>query len=121
DENFAFYGRLLTGATELRARWKRGVGVVEGALGEALGKLYVDRHFPAEAKDQMLELVGNLLEAYRRSITELPWMTDETKARALEKLATFAPKIGYPDEWRDYSGLEIRPGDLVGNLRRSAS
>ncbi|MCB0977279.1 MAG: peptidase M13, partial [Acidimicrobiales bacterium] len=97
DANFDFYGRLLTGAEELRARWKRGVGVVESALGEALGKLYVARHFPPEAKDQMLALVANLLEAYRRSITDLDWMTDATKERALEKLGTFTPKIGYPD------------------------
>ncbi|MBX3312972.1 MAG: peptidase M13 [Actinobacteria bacterium] len=121
DEQFAFYGRVLTGAEELRARWKRAVGVVEGSLGEALGKLYVARHFPAEAKEQMLALVDNLLEAYRRSIIDLPWMTDATKERALVKLARFTPKIGYPDEWRDYSGLEIRADDLVGNLRRAAS
>ncbi|MCU1497928.1 MAG: peptidase [Acidimicrobiales bacterium] len=121
DENFDFYGRTLTGATELRARWKRGVGVVEAALSEALGKLYVAEHFPADAKAQMLDLVDTLIEAYRRSISDLPWMTDETRARALEKLAKFTPKVGYPDTWRDYSALEIRPGDLVGNLRRAAS
>ncbi len=121
DENFDFYGRTLTGAPELRARWKRGVGVVESALAEALGKLYVAEHFPPDAKAQMLELVDNLTEAYRRSITKLEWMTDDTKARALEKLEKFTPKVGYPEKWRDYSKLEIRPGDLVGNLRRAAS
>ena len=121
EANFDFYGRVLTGTEELRPRWKRGVGVVEATLGEALGKLYVDRHFPAGAKDRMLSLVANLLEAYRRSIGELDWMTDETKARALEKLETFTPKIGYPDRWRDYSGVEVGPEDLAGNLRRVAS
>jgi putative endopeptidase len=121
DENFAFYGRTLTGAPALRERWKRGVGVVEGALGEALGKLYVAAHFPPAAKARMLELVDNLIEAYRQSITDLAWMTPETKARALEKLDRFTPKVGYPDTWRDYSALEIRPGDLVGNVRRAAS
>ncbi|CAN5611560.1 zinc metalloprotease Zmp1 [soil metagenome] len=120
-ENFAFYGTTLSGTTELRARWKRGVGVVEAALSEALGKLYVAEHFPADAKAQMLDLVGNLIEAYRRSISGLAWMTDETRARALQKLEKFTPKVGYPDTWRDYSKLEVRPGDLVGNLRRAAS
>ena len=121
EENFDFYGRTLTGAQELRARWKRGVGAVESALSEALGKLYVEEHFPAAAKAQMLELVDHLIEAYRQSIAGLAWMTDETRARALEKLERFTPKIGYPDRWRDYSALEIVPGDLVGNLRRAAA
>ena len=121
ETDFDFYGRTLTGATEMRARWKRGVGVVEAALPEAVGKLYVTEHFPPEAKDQMLDLVDNLIEAYRRSIGELEWMTDATRARALEKLERFTPKVGYPDRWRDYAGLEIRPGDLVGNVRRSAA
>nr|WP_305853102.1 M13-type metalloendopeptidase [Aquihabitans sp. G128] len=121
EENFAFYGTTLSGTTELRARWKRGVGVVEAALSEALGKLYVAEHFPADAKAQMLDLVANLIEAYRQSISNLAWMTDETRARALEKLEKFTPKVGYPDSWRDYSKLEVRPGDLIGNLRRAAS
>jgi putative endopeptidase len=119
EENFAFYGRTLTGAPQLRERWKRGVAVVESALGEAVGKLYVERHFPAEAKERMVELVEHLVEAYRQSIAGLDWMSEETRGRALEKLATFTPKIGYPDVWRDYSSLEIVPGDLVGNLRRA--
>ncbi|MEO6987271.1 MAG: M13-type metalloendopeptidase [Aquihabitans sp.] len=118
-ENFDFYGRTLTGTTELRERWKRGIGLVEAALGEALGKLYVAEHFPPDAKAQMLDLVDNLLEAYRQSISSLDWMSDETRVRAIEKLDQFTPKVGYPDEWRDYSKLEIRPGDLVGNLRRA--
>ncbi|CAN5633065.1 M13 family metallopeptidase [soil metagenome] len=121
EESFAFYGRTLTGAQELRARWKRGVGAVEAALGEAMGKLYVAEHFPPDAKAQMLDLVDTLIEAYRRSISDLDGMTDATRSRALEKLEQFTPKVGYPDVWRDYSTLEIRPGDLVGNLRRAAS
>jgi putative endopeptidase len=121
DADFDFYGRTLTGAPELKARWKRGVAVVESALAEAVGKLYVAEHFPPEAKAQMLDLVANLIEAYRRSITDLPWMTDETRARALAKLEQFTPKVGYPDRWRDYSALEIDRTDLVGNLRRAAS
>jgi len=119
-ENFDFYGRTLTGARELRERWKRGVGAVEAAMAEAVGKVYVAEHFPPDAKAQMLDLVDNLIEAYRRSITDLPWMTDETRARAIEKLEHFTPKVGYPDRWRDYSKLEVKPDDLVGNLRRAA-
>src|SRR5690606_12037514 len=92
---------------------------VEGAMGEAVGKIYVERHFPPEHKARMQELVDNLIEAYRRSITELDWMGEETKQRALEKLAAFTPKIGYPDRWRDYSTLEIDPTDLLGNVRRA--
>src|SRR5699024_3794995 len=121
ETNFAFQGTVLTGATKLRDRWKRGVGVVESALGEAVGRVYVDRHFPPESKAQMLELVDNLIEAYRQSITDLEWMTEATKRRALDKLSQFTPKIGYPDAWRDWSGLEIRADDLVGNMERVAS
>ena len=98
---------------------KRGVGVVEGAMGEAVGRLYVDEHFPAEAKEQITELVANLIEAYRRSITSLAWMSEETRSRALEKLDSFTPKVGYPDRWRDYSMLQIDRDDLVGNVRRA--
>ena len=119
EENFAFYGRTLTGAPQLRERWKRGVGMVEGALGEAVGKLYVEEHFSPEAKSRMVELVANLVEAYRQSITTLDWMSEETRTRALEKLDRFTPKIAYPDTWRDYSPLKIVPGDLVGNVRRA--
>ena len=121
EKNFGFYGRTLSGVPQLRERWKRGVGFVEGAAGEALGRLYVERHFPPAAKQRMDELVANLLEAYRRNINELPWMGPDTKARALEKLATFNPKIGYPDRWRDYSGLEVHSDDLAGNARRAAA
>ncbi len=121
DERFRFYGTVLSGTPELKDRWKRGVALVEGALGEAVGKVYVARHFPPAAKERMDVLVANLIEAYRRSISELEWMTEETKARALDKLAKFRPHIGYPTKWRDYSALEIRPDDLLGNVMRSAS
>ena len=120
ETNFDFYGRTLNGTPELRARWKRGVALVEGALGEAVGKLYVARHFPPASKAMMDELVANLLEAYRRSIADLDWMTEATKERAYEKLATFRPKIGYPVKWRDYSALEVRADDLLGNVARTA-
>lgn len=119
DENFAFYGRVLTGVPELRERWKRGLGAVESALGEALGQLYVGEHFPPAAKARMVELVANLVEAYRQRINALEWMSPETRQRALDKLDRFTPKIGYPDKWKDYSALEISPDDLVGNVRRS--
>ena len=119
EENFAFYGRTLTGAPQLRERWKRGVSIVEGALGEALGKLYVERHFSTDAKTRMVELVAHLVEAYRQSIMKLDWMSEETRGRALDKLDRFNPKIGYPDTWRDYSSLRIERGDLVGNVRRA--
>ena len=108
DEDFAFFGKTLTGAPENRPRWKRGVEVVEKAMGEAVGKLYVAKHFPPEAKARMKELVANLIEAYRENITSLEWMSPETRKKALDKLAKFNPKIGYPDKWRDYSALEIR-------------
>ncbi|RUL88688.1 M13 family metallopeptidase [Tautonia sociabilis] len=120
-EDFSFYGTVLTGAEENRPRWKRGVQAVEVALGEAVGKLYVEEHFPPEAKARMRELVANLIEAYRQGISGLDWMGEETKRKALEKLATFNPKIGYPDSWRDYSALEIRPDDLVGNMQRATA
>ena len=119
EANFDFYGRTLTGAQELRERWRRGVGLVEGALGEAVGKVYVERHFPPAHKERMDALVGHLVESYRRSISALDWMTDETKTKALAKLAKFTPKIGYPAKWRDYSALELRADDLVGNVRRA--
>ncbi len=117
-ENFAFYDRTLSGTEAIRDRWKRGVGLVESLMGDAVGKLYVARHFPPEAKSRMDELVANLREAYRVSITSLPWMTPETRTRALEKLDKFTPKIGYPAKWRDYSALVIDAADLYGNYRR---
>ncbi|WP_283247936.1 M13 family metallopeptidase [Nocardioides coralli] len=121
EANFDFYGRTLSGTPELRARWKRAVSFVEGAVGEAVGKQYVARHFPPRSKELMDELVANLLEAYRRSITDLDWMTEETKKRAFQKLETFRPKIGYPDEFRDYSALHVRPDDLIGNAAAAAA
>ena len=119
--NFDFYGRTLNGTPELRARWKRGVALIEGAMGEALGKEYVERHFPPRSKALMDDLVANLLKAYRRSIAALDWMSDETKQRAYEKLDTFRPKIGYPDKFRDYSTLKFYPGELVRNVAAAAS
>nr|WP_228266256.1 M13-type metalloendopeptidase [Microlunatus elymi] len=119
DERFRFYGTVLNGIPTLKERWKRGVAIVEGALGEAVGKVYVERHFSPVAKERMDELVANLIAAYRDSISELEWMTDETRAKALDKLSKFTPKIGYPDKWRDYSSLEIKPGDLIGNVIRA--
>ncbi|MFC5789949.1 peptidase M13 [Agromyces tardus] len=120
EANFDFYGRTLTGTPQMRERWKRGVSLVEGAMGEAVGHIYVERHFPPTAKAAMDELVANLVEAYRQSITGLEWMGEETRARALEKLEKFTPKIGYPVKWRDYSKLEIDAGNLIANVRATA-
>jgi putative endopeptidase len=116
EVNFDFYGRTLNGTPELRERWKRGVSLVEGALGEAVGKEYAARHFPPESKALMDELVANLLAAYRTSISRLDWMGEETKQRAYEKLDRFTPKIAYPNTWRDYSALSISATDLLGNV-----
>lgn len=121
EEHFDFYGRTLSGTPELRERWKRGVALVEGALGDAVGELYVATHFPPPAKARMDVLVDNLLRAYQQEISNLPWMGDQTKARALDKLAAFTPKIGYPARWRDYRTLEIRPDDLIGNVARASA
>ncbi|NLH71336.1 MAG: M13 family metallopeptidase, partial [Brooklawnia sp.] len=121
EQNFDFYGRTLQGIPVLRERWKRGVSLVEGFLGEAVGRLYVAEHFPPQTKAQADELVANLLEAYRRSITDLAWMTDQTRLEALDKLAKFKAKIGYPGKWRDYSALQLQADDLVGNVLRAES
>ena len=118
NENFAFFGKTLSGTPELRERWKRAVSMIEGSLGEAVGKVYVQKYFPAEAKARMEKLVANLIEAYRISINELAWMSPDTKVKALEKLGKFRPKIGYPDKWRDYSQLQTTPDDLYGNVGR---
>nr|WP_090341284.1 M13 family metallopeptidase [Mycolicibacterium malmesburyense]CRL71067.1 endothelin-converting enzyme [Mycolicibacterium malmesburyense] len=117
-EDFAFYGRRLSGTEQIRDRWKRAVSVVESLLGDAVGKLYVQRHFPPHAKERMDELVANIREAYRVSINSLDWMTPQTREKALAKLDKFTPKIGYPKKWRDYSGLVIERDDLYGNYRR---
>jgi len=119
--NFDFYGRTLSGSQEVRARWKRGTAVVEQALGFAVGAEYVKRHFPPASKAAMDALVDNLVAAYRHDIERLDWMGPNTRERALGKLATFRPKIGYPDVWRDYAGLSIERADLVGNVRRATA
>ncbi|HYH99760.1 M13 family metallopeptidase [Hyalangium sp.] len=119
--SFEFRGRTLQGQQENRPRWKRGVEMVEFALGESVGKLYVERHFSSESKKRMLELVNNLRAAFKAGIDQLEWMSPATKAQAQEKLAKFNVKIGYPDKWRDYSSLEIVPGDLVGNDKRATA
>ncbi|MES2322183.1 MAG: M13-type metalloendopeptidase [Pseudomonadota bacterium] len=119
DADFAFNGTALTGVTENRPRWKIGVSAVEGALGEAVGKQYVQQHFPAERKARMEVLVKNVLEAYRVSIDTLDWMGPETKKEAQAKLAKFVPKVGYPNKWRDYTALTVKPDDLVGNMMRA--
>jgi endothelin-converting enzyme/putative endopeptidase len=121
NENFDFYGKTLSGTPELRARWKRGVTLVEGALGEAVGEVYVERHFPPTSKALMDDLVANLAEAYRRNIDKLDWMGEDTKQRAFDKLKTFNPKIGYPKEFRDYSALQIVPDDLIANVTAAAA
>jgi len=121
DIQFDFYSTTLSGTPEQQERWKRGVQATNGALGEVLGQEYVARYFPPEAKARMGELIDNLLVAMEESIEELEWMTPDTKVMALDKLAKFTPKIGYPDVWRDYSELDIQPNDLIGNTIRAAN
>ena len=117
-QNFEFNGRRLSGMEVNRPRWKRAVSLIEGSLGEAIGEVYVQRHFPESSKRDMELLVENLLRAYEISINDLDWMSEATKVRALEKLAKFTPKIGYPTKFKDYSSLHIVANDLVGNVRR---
>ncbi|GGH92365.1 M13 family metallopeptidase [Arthrobacter liuii] len=119
DTNFAFYGTAISGTPRNKDRWKRGVAVVEAGLGEAVGQIYVARHFPESHKARMQTLVANLIEAYRRSINDVVWMGGDTKAEALRKLEAFRAKIGYPDEWIDYSAVVIDPEDLLGNVERA--
>ncbi len=119
NENFAFYGKTLRGAEELEPRWKRCVGYVDGDIGEALGQVYVERTFSPEAKERALKVVKQIETAMQRDIESLPWMTEPTKQQALVKLHTVANKIGYPDKWRDYSTLQIVPGDEMGNVLRA--
>jgi len=119
EANFAFYGKVLSGVTENRPRWKIGVSTVDSVLGEAVGRQYVSKHFPAERKARMEQLVQNVLAAYKQSIDTLDWMGPETKKEAQAKLAKFRPKIGYPNKWRDYSALTIKSGDLAGNIMRA--
>ncbi|MFO0951913.1 MAG: M13 family metallopeptidase [Isosphaeraceae bacterium] len=120
EETFNFYGKTLSGTPQNLPRWKRAVKGVEMAMGEAVGKLYVEKHFPPVARERMRELVKNLIAAYREDIVSLDWMSEETKAKALDKLAKFTPKIGHPETWRDYSGLKVSRDDLVGNIRNAA-
>ena len=118
EEDFNFYGRTLSGTEQIRERWKRAVSLVEGLMGDAVGRLYVERHFPPDAKARMDVLVTNLREAYRVSINDLDWMTPDTRQRALAKLDKFTAKIGYPPKWRDYSTLVIDRDELYGNVIR---
>lgn len=127
DAHFELHSRTIAGVPEQKPRWKRAVDATSGAgagdfgvLGEALGQLYVKKHFPAESRRHMEKLVGNLMKTFEQSIHGLKWMTDATKVKALEKLSKITTKIGYPDEWRDYSRLEIVESDLLGNMMRSA-
>jgi endothelin-converting enzyme/putative endopeptidase len=119
NENFDFFSKQLSGRNEQRPQWKRGVGVVNKNLGEVIGKVYVTRHFTPQAKSRMSTLVENLRNAYGVSIDHLEWMSDDTKKAAHVKLAAFTPKIGYPDQWEDYSKLSIKADDIVGNIIRS--
>ncbi|MGO1530936.1 MAG: M13 family metallopeptidase [Micrococcaceae bacterium] len=116
NENFEFYGRKIAGTEEVRPRWKRAVSFINGAVGEDVGRLYVARHFPEEHKSAMDELVSTLLEAYRRSISSLEWMSEDTRQRALEKLSLFNPMVGYPVKWIDYSSLVVDPRDLMASV-----
>jgi predicted metalloendopeptidase len=119
DESFAFHGTTLRGIEQNRPRWKRGLDLLEGAIGEGLGRLYVAKYFPPESKARMDQLVQNLLAAYAADIDTLTWMGPETRAKAKQKLAKFTTKIGYPVKWRDYSALKVVRGDLVGNVIRA--
>ena len=118
-QNFDFYGRTLSGTKEMQPRWKRAVSAVNGVLGEAVGQMYTEKYFPAAAKERMIKLVGNLQKALGERIQGLEWMSEETKAKALEKLAAFHVKVGYPDKWRDYSNLEIKNDSYWANIIRS--
>lgn len=115
---FDFYNKLLNGQQEPEARWKRACSLVNGTLGDALGKLYVQRYFPPSAKAYMENLVNNLQETYRQRIEQTDWMSDSTKAKAIAKLNAFTKKIGYPDKWKDYSSIDINRSSLIGDLQR---
>jgi predicted metalloendopeptidase len=119
--HFDFYDAGLSGTEAPEPKWKRAVNAVNGSMGELLGQLYVERHFDEAAKARMDVLIANLVEAYRQSIIELEWMSEETKEQALVKLSRFNPKVGYPNEWRDYSAMEVAEGDLVGNVKSAAT
>ena len=120
NTSFDFYGKTMSGSKEIRPRWKRSIDAVNGALGEAVGQLYVERYFPEEAKERMLTLVNNLKESLGERISNLEWMSDETKEKAHEKLSTFIVKIGYPDKWKDYSSLEVKDDSYYANMKRAS-
>jgi len=120
DESFAFYGKTLRDVAEQEVRWKRGVQTVNGVLGDGLGKIYVEKHFSADKKQRMDALVHNLIQAYDQSISQLDWMSPETKVQAKKKLSSLSIKVGYPKKWRDYSALDIKDGDLIGNVIRAS-
>ena len=120
NTSFDFYGKTMSGSKEIRPRWKRSIDAVNGALGEAVGQLYVERYFPEEAKERMLSLVNNLTESLGERISNLEWMSQETKEKAHQKLGTFIVKIGYPDKWKDYSTLEIKDDSYYANMKRAS-
>jgi putative endopeptidase len=119
DESFAFYGRVLRGQPDQEPRWQRAARVIDSQIGEALGQLFVAKYFPPEARAQMLELVGNVKAVFHDRLTKVDWMTEGTRSKALAKFERFTQKIGYPDKFRDYSSVEIRPDDYLGNVRRA--
>ena len=120
EQNFDFYSRTMSGAQEMQPRWKTAVSVVSSTLGEAVGQMYVEKYFPAAAKERMIALVKNLQDALGERIKALEWMGDSTKTKALEKLATFHVKIGYPDKWKDYTSLEIKDDSYWANIERAS-
>ena len=120
NQNFEFFGKTLSGLEEQRQMWQRATAIVSANLGEVVGEVYVSKNFKPDAKARMVELVDNLVSAYGSSIKKLDWMGEKTKMKALSKLSKFTPKIGYPDQWKDYSALDIVADDLVGNIERSA-
>src|SRR5439155_1626469 len=120
EERFAFFGKTLSGTPRLRDRWKRAVGATDGALGEVVGKLYVEKYFPASEKARAEEMVKNLIAAFRKRIDSLDWMAPATKEQARAKLASLKVGVGYPDKWRDYSKLDVVRGDALGNAQRAS-
>jgi putative endopeptidase len=121
EESFAFYGTVLRGQPAQEPRWQRAAKVVDGSIGEALGQLFVEKYFPPAAKVRMAELIGNLKAVFRDRLIKVDWMTEATRAKALAKFDRFTQKIGYPDKFRDYSRVEIRPDDFLGNIERAAA